>query len=51
MSRARPQGSFAKSLDQRFLHAHRRPLALEDAGEGLQSYRQLGLFVEAQGAP
>jgi hypothetical protein len=49
--RGRTQGSFAKSLDQRFFHADRRALGLKGAGERLQSFRQLGLFIEAQGAP
>jgi hypothetical protein len=49
--RACPQGSFAKSLDQRFFHANRRTLGLKGSGEDLQSLGQLGLFVEAQRAP
>jgi hypothetical protein len=47
----RPQGSFAKSLEQCFFHADRRALALKCARQPLQAFCQLGLFVKAQGAP
>jgi hypothetical protein len=47
----RPEGSFAKSLEQCFFHADRRALALKGARQPLQAFRQLGLFVQAQGAP
>jgi hypothetical protein len=46
-----PQGSFAKSLNQCFFHADRRALGMKGAGERLQSLRELGLFIESQGAP
>jgi hypothetical protein len=48
---ALPQSSFAKSLDQGFFHAGRRALDIQGPRERLQAFRQLGLFVEAQGAP
>jgi hypothetical protein len=47
----RPQSSFAKSLDQCFFHADRGALDIKGPRERLQAFRQLGLFVEAQGAP
>jgi hypothetical protein len=47
----RPPSSFAKSLDQCFFHAGRRALDIKGPRERLQAFRQLGLLVEAQGAP
>jgi hypothetical protein len=49
--RSRPQACFAKSLEQFFFHAERRALSLKGTRERLQASRQLGLFVQAQGAP
>jgi hypothetical protein len=46
-----PRASFAKSPNQCLFYAERRALGLKRAGEHLQSFRQLGLFIEAQGAP